>query len=59
MPPYSPELNPQERVWRHTRRKATHNKYFNDEQELITVVESKFFEWVSPNPELWNLCAIK
>jgi len=59
LPPYSPELNPQERVWRHTRRKATHNKYFNDLNELMLAVERKFREWIFPNNELWNLCAIK
>lgn len=59
LPPYSPELNPQERVWRQTRRKATHNKYFEDEQDLIIAVECQFNKWCNPNPELWNLCAIK
>ena len=28
LPPYSPELNPIERVWRLTRRRVTHNTYF-------------------------------
>ena len=28
LPPYSPELNPIERVWRITRRQVTHNRYF-------------------------------
>jgi transposase len=59
LPPYSPELNPQERVWRQTRRKATHNKYFEKESELIREVESIFFAWSTPNFELWNLCAFK
>ena len=59
MPPYSPECNPQERVWRHTRRKATHNKYFNEEEELVIAVENQFFNWILPNDELWNLCAFK
>ena len=59
LPPYSPELNPQERVWRQVRRKATHNKYFEDELSLITAVESQFSKWNKPNDELWNLCAIK
>jgi transposase len=59
LPPYSPECNPQERVWKLTRRKATHNKYFNNEQDLAIAVESQFFSWNRPNDELWNLCAIK
>ena len=28
LPPYSPELNPQEDIWRHLRRQVTHNYYF-------------------------------
>lgn len=28
LPPYSPELNPIERVWRITRRERTHNRFF-------------------------------
>jgi transposase len=28
LPPYSPELNPIEGVWKTTRRKATHNRFF-------------------------------
>jgi len=28
LPPYSPELNPIERVWKLTRRLATHNRHF-------------------------------
>jgi transposase len=52
LPPYSPELNPQERVWRHTRRKATHNKYFNEIQELVSAVEKEFTRWTLPNDEL-------
>ncbi|MBL7192021.1 transposase, partial [bacterium] len=42
MPPYSPECNPQERVWKLTRRKATHNKYFETKLSLITTVEIHF-----------------
>lgn len=28
LPPYTPELNPQEDIWRHMRRRVTHNYYF-------------------------------
>ena len=34
LPPYSPDLNPIEQVWRMTRRDATHNIFFNDVHEL-------------------------
>lgn len=33
LPPYSPEFNPTEGVWKTTRRAATHNKYFESPQE--------------------------
>jgi len=32
--PYSPELNPTERLWRYTRKNGTHNRYFADSAEL-------------------------
>ncbi len=34
LPPYSPQLNAQECVWRVTRRKSTHSRFFNDKDEL-------------------------
>jgi transposase len=45
MPPYSPELNPIERVWKLTRRKATHNRYFPSLQEVMYSVEDAFDQW--------------
>ncbi|MBW2059875.1 MAG: IS630 family transposase [Deltaproteobacteria bacterium] len=38
LPPYSPELNPMERVWKLTRRLRTHNQYFPLLDELVTTV---------------------
>jgi transposase len=34
LPPYSPELNAIERVWHHVRLYATHNRYFDQLEEL-------------------------
>jgi len=34
LPPYSPEYNVQENVWRLMRRKSTHNRYFPNLKEL-------------------------
>jgi hypothetical protein len=34
LPPYSPELNAVERLWRHTRITGTHNRYFANAVEL-------------------------
>jgi len=42
LPPYSPELNPIERVWKLTRRLATHNRHFETIDRVIDAVESQF-----------------
>jgi transposase len=34
LPPYSPDLNPVERVWKDLRYKVTHNVYFDSQEEL-------------------------
>jgi hypothetical protein len=58
LPPYSPELNPVERVWKLTRRKRLHNCYFSTLDEVIAAVEEQFNFWTSPNETLRRLCAI-
>ena len=58
LPPYSPELNPVERVWKLTRRLCTHNVYFENLQDLSEVVEEQFRKWFYPNTQLHRLCAI-
>ena len=58
MPPYSPELNPIERVWKLTRRKGTHNRYFSSLKEIMTAVEEIFNSWQSGSAVLQRLCAI-
>ena len=57
LPPYSPELNPIERVWRVTRRQVTHNRYFESTEELKTSLTSYFARWAQPNNTLKALCA--
>lgn len=58
LPPYSPELNPIERVWKLTRRQATHNRYFSTLQELTCSIENIFKTWSHENNILSKLCAI-
>lgn len=58
LPPYSPELNPIERVWKLVRRLATHNKYFSDLKEIAAAVERRFSEWHFGSHALQRLCAI-
>ena len=57
LPPYSPELNPIERVWKLTRRLCLHNRYFGFIDGVVEAVESQFQRWVSPNDSLRRLCA--
>jgi transposase len=58
LPPYSPELNPIERVWKITRKLCTHNQYFETLEELTEIVDEQFKRWYSPNEALRKLCAI-
>lgn len=58
LPPYSPELNPIERVWKLTRRLATHNRYFEKVEQVAQAVEKQFSVWIKPNTTLKRLCAI-
>lgn len=58
MPPYSPELNPIERVWKLTRRKGTHNRYFSSLKEIMAAVEGIFNSWRDGSDVLRKLCAI-
>src|SRR5208283_651700 len=58
LPPYSPELNPIERVWKLVRRIATHNQYFSSLEEITRAVECTFVRWHKGNGTLRRLCAI-
>jgi transposase len=58
LPPYSPELNPIERVWRLVRRKCIHNRYFPVLENVISTVEKQFAQWACGSEALRTLCAI-
>lgn len=58
LPPYSPDLNPIERIWKLIRRLHTHNRYFPTLEELTTVIYNQLAEWDNPNDILRRLCAI-
>lgn len=57
LPAYSPELNPIERVWRITRRRVTHNRYFPNIEVLKEALINQFAQWEYPNETLRILCA--
>ncbi len=42
LPPYSPHLNPAEHVWRETKRRATHNRYFPALASLRGAIRRQF-----------------
>ena len=56
-PTYSPDLNPIEQVWRITRRKKTHNRYFNKLPKLIDLLDDYFAGFFAPNESLRSLCS--
>jgi len=56
MPPYSPDFNPIEQVWRITRRENTHNKFFDSISATEKVLDMAFAQWASPNEQLRSLC---
>lgn len=58
LPPYSPDLNPIERLWKLTRRLCLHNRYFPTLEDVVESVESKFHKWNSGNETVRKLCAI-
>ena len=57
-PPYSPDLNNIERVWKMTRRLCTHNRYFSTLNELACIVKKQMKGWKVPNETLKKLCCI-
>lgn len=42
LPAYSPDLNPQEQVWRVTKKRATHDRYFPTTKALHDAVKRRF-----------------
>ena len=58
LPPYSPDLNPIERLWKLTRRLCLHNRYFPTLEDIVDSVETKFSHWTSGNEVVRRLCAV-
>ena len=56
LPPYSPELNPIERIWKLTRRLCIHNEYFASIIEVSDRIERQFHKWANGNETLRKLC---
>ena len=58
LPPYSPELNPIERVWKLIRKLCTHDTYFAELDHLKDAVVKQVEPWKFPNSVLRKLCCI-
>jgi transposase len=58
LPPYSPQLSTIERVWKLTRRLATHNRHFPTLSAVLEAVTACFKRWRQPNETLRRLCCI-
>jgi transposase len=57
LPPYSPELNAAEHVWKETRRWATHNRFFRDVPTLKKKVFRRFNRFQGNPAALSNIVA--
>jgi transposase len=58
LPPYSPDLNPVERVRWYMRKRITHNRYLSSLRERIAKFRQLFFICMAPNQKLKNICVI-
>jgi len=59
LPPYSPDLDPIEQVWRIVQRRKTHNRYFKSLSVLSDALDDFFETLRNPNEILKTLCAFK
>ena len=57
LPPYSPDLNAIEMLWKKTRRNVTHNRFFKSIQELCLDLKLFWKQFDRPNQELSKLSA--
>ena len=47
LPPYSPEFNPVEGVWKQTKKRTTHNRFFRTTDERDSALRATFAEFVA------------
>jgi transposase len=57
LPPYSPDLNAIEMLWKKTRRSVTHNRFFDSLQELCYDLKQYWKQFDKSNEELMKLSA--
>lgn len=57
LPPYSPDLNAIEMMWKKTRRNVTHNRFFESIDSLEYDLKMYWTQFINPNEELKSLTA--
>ena len=57
MPPYSPDLNPQEQWWNYERKKLLNNRNFSSTHQLATSI-SRFTKQTSPE-QIMSICSLE
>ena len=55
--PYTPELNPQEDIWQHMRRRVTHNHYFGQMDALLSALDRFHQELENDTEQTCRLCS--
>lgn len=58
LPPYSPNLNPSENLWKLLRKKAIHNVYFDSLEALQSKIEDILNEFSTPSIDRINYCVV-
>ena len=58
LPSYSPDYNPIEFLWKNTKRRATHNRYFPEFEALIVSVEEALAYFAQHPEEVKNLMGL-
>ena len=58
LPSYSPDYNPIEYLWKNTKRRATHNRYFPQFETLITSVEEALAYFAKHPEEVKHLMGV-
>jgi transposase len=57
LPRYAPELDPQEDVWQHMRRRVTHNHYFEQMDALLSALDRFHQELRNDAAQVRRLCS--
>jgi hypothetical protein len=58
-PAYSPELHPEERIWKWMRRVVTHNHWFDSLSEQIDAIRNFFRHLAGVKAQVRRLCGLK